>query len=126
MGNINMNIRMDSDIVDKVKIYSEIEGQTQTDFINKMMEEGLKQYFTKRSGGTVMVIPNPGFLVEDSNKDMKDNINILADAVHKMGETSLRPIMFNLLAFYSQRLFYELPEDVEKYERNRKIDDVAW
>jgi hypothetical protein len=115
-------IRIDKDILENVKIYSEVEGQTQTDFINNMMKEGFKQYFAKRSGGLVMVIPNPGFLVEDSNKDMGDNINILADAIHKMGETSLRPIIFNLLAFYSQRLFYELNEDVDAYKINRKID----
>lgn len=117
-------IRISSSLLDTIRTYSEIENKTQNDFFLGLLESALSKYFIERSGGAVMAISNPQFA--DSDKSTDENwrtaLNILADAVKEMPNTEITPLLYHILAFYNQRLFFDLPEDKEKYKMNKTLD----
>lgn len=117
------SIRINSDLLEKIKMYSEIEGCTQTDFINDLVSDGLDQYLLQRSGGAVLTLPNPQNYSIDSDK-ARSALSILcaaAESIHNMNANLPLPL-FAVLAFYEQRLFHELPEDAERFRNNLILD----
>ena len=117
------SIRIDSDLLDKIRVYSEIEKTSQTDFINNLLSDGLENYFLQRSGGAVLTLPNPQHYVIDKEK-AKEVLSILcaaADSIHQLNANLPIPL-FAILAFFEQRLFYELPEDVDRFKNNLILD----
>ena len=117
------SIRIDSELLEKIKVYSEIENCSQTDFINELVADGLEKYFLQRSGGAVLTLPNPQNYVIDTDK-AKEALSILcaaADSIHKL-HSNLPIPLFAILAYFEQRLFYELPEDAERFKNNLVLD----
>ena len=117
------SIRIDTEILAKIKMYSEIEGKTQTDFLGELLEESLESYFLKRSGGMVLTIPNPQNFIVDLEK-AKEVLSILASAADDIRRLNANiPVpLYGILAYLEQRLFYELPEDVEQFRKNLILD----
>lgn len=119
------SIRMDSELLGIIKVYSEIENCSQTDFINELLADGLEKYFLQRSGGAVLTLPNPQNYVIDAAK-AKDALSILsaaADTIHNINANLPIPL-FAILAYFQQRLFYELPEDAEQFKQNLILDST--
>lgn len=120
----NTTVRLSENTLETLKTYSEIENTSMTEFFNDLLSDALKEYFIQRAGGEVMAINNPQFA--DSDKSTDENwrtaLNILADAVKEMPNTEITPLLYHILAFYNQRLFFDLPEDKEKYKMNKTLD----
>lgn len=119
------SIRIDSELMDTIKIYSEIENVSQTDFINELISDGLENYFLQRSGGAVFTLPNPcNFVIEEDSA--KEALTILCDAANEIHDlrSNLPVPLFAMFAFFEQRLFYELPEDREMFKRNLILDST--
>lgn len=117
------SIRIDSELLEKIKVYSEIENCSQTDFINELVADGLEKYFLQRSGGAVFTLPNPQNYVIEEEK-AKEALSILctaADSIHRLNANLPIPL-FAILAYFEQRLFYELPEDAERFKNNLVLD----
>ncbi len=117
------SIRIDSCLLDKIKVYSEIENTSQTDFINTLLSDGLEKYFLQRSGGAVLTLPNPqNYVIDDL--EIKEALSILcaaADRIHRL-DINLPIPLYAILAFFEQRLIRELPEDVERFKNNTILD----
>ena len=125
MNNKYTTIRINEETLETIKTYSEAENKSMTDFLNNLLSDALSEYFLKRSGGAVMTIPNPQIEVFNSN-DYKEALNILSDAVSKIDslDVHITPLLYNILMFFNQRLFYELPEDAEKFKSNMIVDST--
>lgn len=119
------SIRIDSELLEKIRVYSEIENCSQTDFINELLADGLEKYFLQRSGGAVLTLPNPQNYVIDAAK-AKDALSVIsaaADTIHNMNANLPIPL-FAILAYFEQRLFYGLPEDAEQFKQNLILDST--
>ena len=118
-------IRIDEDILETIRTYSEIENESQTDFINSLLESALSEYFIQRSGGAVMTIPNPQLFNNDVER-YENALQLISEATIRIGSfgSDLIPLLHNILAFYSQRLFADTPEDVEKFKKNHVLDST--
>ena len=117
------SIRIDSELLDKIKVYSEIENTSQTDFINDLLSDALEKYFLQRSGGAVLTLPNPQkYIIDDLEaKEALAILNVAADSIHQL-DVNLPIPLYPILAFFEQRLLYELPEDVERFKQNLILD----
>ena len=126
MSNIVTTIRIDEDLLEKVKAYSEIENKSQTDFINGLLTESFKNYLLQRHGGAVLTLPNPQIYSIDQDKAEKA-LEIVEDAFRQLRGMNINYQIpfYNILSFFEQRIFYELPEDVEKFKQNMIIDGTC-
>ena len=126
MGNTVTTIRIDKSILDAIKVYSEAEQKSQTDFFNELLSIGLRAYFTERSGGGVMFINNPQFETDKDLKKYETALLKISEAVRvtSCSGLSITPILYNMLAFYSQRLYSDTPRDREQYEKSRTVDST--
>lgn len=119
------SIRIDSELLEKIKTYSEIENSSQTDFINELLSDGYKKYMLLRSGGAVFSLPNPQNFAIDAGK-AKEVLSILSAAavsIHNLNANFPIPL-FAILAYYEQRIINELPEDVETFRQNLILDST--
>lgn len=118
-----MPTRIDSELLDKIKIYSEIENTSQTDFINDLLSDALETYFLKRSGGAVFTIPNPQKYHIDwvEATEAISHLVVTADTIHRLNVYLPIPL-YAIIAFLEQRLWHELPEDVERFRNNMIFD----
>ena len=125
MNNKYTTIRINEDTLETIRTYSEVEDKSMTDFLNDLLTEALDEYFLKRSGGAVMTIPNPQ-IEQFNSDDYRDALNILAEAAAKIGAMNVHitPLLHNLLMYFNQRLFFELPEDVERFKNNLVLDST--
>ena len=122
-NNIVTTIRMDESLMEMVKIYSEIEDKSQTDFINDLLKAAFDNYFNLRSGDGLLKLPNPQRFDIDEEK-AEAALEILHNAFKALRKLHINYAVpeHGILAFFEQRLFYELPEDREQFEKNMILD----
>ena len=118
-------IRIDSELLEKIKTYSEIAGCSQTDFINALVTDAFEKYIIQRSGGAILTLPNPQNYSIDADK-AHAALSVLCDAAASINKLNANlPIpLFAILAFFEQRLFYEPPEIKEHFKMNLIIDST--
>lgn len=116
-------IRIDEDLLDKVKVYSELKGVSQTDLINKLLTDGLDQMILERSGAAMFTIPNPQLsaLTSKEAEDVLDFLTTTAKSFHDM-RCNIPVPFYGILGFLEQRLIYDLPEERKKFKQNMVMD----
>ena len=116
-------IRIDEDLLDKVKAYSELNGVSQTDLINKLLSDGLDQMILERSGAALFTIPNPQLsaLTSKEAEDALDFLTTTAKNFHDM-RCNIPVPFYGILAYLEQRLIYDLPEERKKFKQNMVMD----
>ena len=125
MSNTVTTIRIDEDVLETIKAYAEVENDTMTGFLNRLLKDALSEYFLERSGGAVMRLPNPQ-LDQVDVKRYEEALELLSVATVKISSMgiSMIPLLHNALAFYSQRLFADLPDEVERFKKNLIVDST--
>ena len=116
-------IRIDEEILEKIKTYSEIKKVSQTDLINELLTDALNQLILQRSGAAMFTIPNPQhFSVDQAKTD--EVLDILANAAKSIHDSYANiPIpIYGILAFLEQRLKFDLPEEIEAFKQNMILD----
>lgn len=118
------SIRIDTDIFETLKIYAEIENESFTDFLNRMLENALKGYFAERSGGEVMILQNPQLYDRYDKRRYLDILEKIMTVTAEISadDVSITMYLLDITKYFYKRVLYDLPEDVERYKRNHKID----
>ena len=125
MNDKNKYIRISEDMLESIRIYSEVENKSMSEFADDLLKDALSEYFLKRSGGAVMTLPNPQIESpnESNYKKAIYDLGVLVTKLYPLNVSLFTPLN-NLLVFYSQRLFYDLPEDKEKFMNNMVVDST--
>ena len=116
-------IRIDEGLLEKVKVYAEVNNISQTDLINKLLTDGLDQMILERSGAGMFTIPNPQELsiTDDDFNNVRDFLANTAKNFHDM-RCNIPVPFYGILAYLEQRLIYDSPEEIEKFKANKTLD----
>ena len=118
-------IRIDEEILEKIKTYSEIKKVSQTDLINELLADALNQFILQRSGAAMFTIPNPQhFSVDQARTD--EVLDILATAAKSIHDiyANIPVPLYGILAFLEQRLKYDSPDEIMTYKQNMILDST--
>ena len=116
-------VRIDENILQKIKVYAEVNNISQTDLINKLLTDGLDQMILERSGAGMFTIPNPQELsiTGDDFNNVRDFLATTAMRFHDM-HCNIHVPFYGILGFLEQRLIYDSPEEIEKFKANKTLD----
>ena len=118
-------VRIDSELLDKIRIYAEIENKSMSELVSELLKNGLSYYINQRSGGATMMLKNPRILSSFDESKQEQFMNILNDAANKM-QTLDSGISFpiqGIIAFYNLRFHLDTMSETKMYQFNAKLDD---
>lgn len=119
----NSLTRIDDDLLEKIRVYSEIESKTQTDFLNDLLAGALENHMLMRSGGAIFTIPNPQNYCIDkaAAKDALEIMKAAAKGISKVN-ANLPFSLFTIIAYFEQRLFIDDSEAINGFKTNLMLD----
>ena len=119
------SVGINSDLLDIVRIYAEVEKKSNVEMVNELVEDALDRYFIERSGGAVLTLPNPQFNYGVDEKKAEEFMDILNDTAAKLQELN-SGISFPLekvAAFFEYRLYLDSLDQMKQFRRNMFMDN---
>ena len=119
------SVGINSDLLDIVRIYAEVEKKSNVEMVNELVEGALDRYFIERSGGAVLTLPNPQFNYCMDEKKAEEFMDILNDTAAKLQELN-SGISFPLekvVAFFEYRLYLDSLDQMKQFRRNMFMDN---
>lgn len=117
------SLKLSKDLLEDIRVYSEIEKVTMSDFAEDLLKNALSEHMLIRSGGAIMTIINP--CIEsgsfDDYKQAIDALSVVMAKIYPKGNCIV-PLINNLIAYYTQRIYYSTPEDIATFKKNLVID----
>ncbi len=117
------NIVLSAENIEKLRIYSEIEGKDIAEFANGLLSEAIENYLHIRHGDVIARIPNPQVNIIDDEK-ANEFIGILEDAgerIYRLDANMQFPV-FSFAEYFEQRLFGDSEEERAKFSENLIFD----
>ena len=121
MSKENTSLRLETDTLEKIRIYAEIEKKSQSDFINELLDSALNDYFLKRAGGMTLTVPNPQFFHIDKNKAI-ECIDQITKTAGLCTHANIHTGMLAVANFMETRIFTDTADRKEYFKANLSFD----
>lgn len=120
----NISVHLNADILEKINLFTENNGQDQADFINELLDNALNQHLLVQSGGFVLTVPNVQFYHIDKEKALA----CIDEVINTSNACTHANIPNGLMAFaeyLKTRLFADTQERKDFFKSNLEMRTSA-
>lgn len=104
MNRENVTLQLDTDTLEKINRFVELDKKSQNDFINELLDSALNNYFLMLTGGMVVTVPNPQFYHIDRAKAL-ENLARITNVAAECTKANMPTGMYAIANYLKTRVF---------------------